>query len=240
MKSKKILLITFFLASFLFCCDAVYAVQNCYYFLDSSKTEEASMNSFGPTLAFTVDEDDTSGYHVEYTHSNNRRRYNDDSQYKNKFKELYSFSNNCPSSVYQCYNFNVTSMVASYNYLSAVDKTVPITTTCFEYILNSSYKPEPGNPKPDNTCESLFSEKLLKKINEYFNILKIVVPIIVIVLSSLDFAKSVLNSDNDDFKKSQIKFAKRLVLSVVFFLLPIILNFILQTINSNMSTCGIG
>ena len=238
MKSKKILLITFFLASFLFGSKAVYAGQECKYIIDSSESERAlKLYGMGVELIFNVYPEEN---RVDVVRFNNYK-YHSESSYTDVFNELYFQSgNNCPQKVYQCRQIMLQHATGNERniYLSKTDDSSK-SVGCFEYnyFADSDVKP---TPNPDNTCESVFGEKLLKKLNEYFNIFKIVVPILVIVLSSLDFAKSILNSDSDDFKKSQIKFAKRLVLSVVFFLLPIILNFILQAINSSMSTCGIG
>lgn len=82
---------------------------------------------------------------------------------------------------------------------------------------------KPQNPGT-TSCQSLFAglEDELKKI---FNAIKIVVPILVIVFSSLDFAKAIFGGSDDDVKKSQIKFVKRLVVAFVFFLLPTLMAF---------------
>lgn len=230
MKSKKILLITFFLASFLFGSKAVYAGQSCSYHIDSSEIESASIRGLGDFVYCQVGDDSK----ASCTTNNNASKMFE-KNYSYSFRQSYIEITNCPPKIYQCFQ-GQSNICQLY-----VDKpSASRNPFCFEYNLDTKYDPTLPDSKPDNNCEGLFSDKLLKKLSEYFNILKIVVPIIVIVLSSLDFAKSVLNSDSDDFKKSQIKFAKRLVLSVVFFLLPIILNFILQAVNSSMSTCGIG
>lgn len=82
----------------------------------------------------------------------------------------------------------------------------------------------------ETTCQSLFAglEDELKKI---FNAIKIVVPILVIVFSSLDFAKAIFGGSDDDVKKSQVKFAKRLVVAFVFFLLPTLMAFAMEIMN---------
>lgn len=102
-------------------------------------------------------------------------------------------------------------------------------------LISSDYNGIEVDPDASKTCEGVLDDELTKKLTELFNILKIVVPILVIALSSFDYARSTLNSDSDGFKNSQIMFAKRLVLAVIFFLLPIIIN--LSLINSNLSTC---
>lgn len=83
----------------------------------------------------------------------------------------------------------------------------------------------------ETTCQSLFAglEDELKKI---FNAIKVVVPILVIVFSSLDFAKAIFGGSDDDVKKSQIKFVKRLVVAFIFFLLPTIMAFAMDIMNA--------
>lgn len=77
-------------------------------------------------------------------------------------------------------------------------------------------------------CDSL--RVFLDEMQKYFDILKVIVPILVVALSILDFSKVILNSDSDEMKKAQSKFVKRLILAVVFFLLPHLINFLLNLI----------
>ena len=64
------------------------------------------------------------------------------------------------------------------------------------------------------------------------NVIKIIVPIILIVLGSLDFAQAVFASNEDAIKKAQSKFVKRLIIAAVIFLIPSVLKVILQLANS--------
>ena len=95
-----------------------------------------------------------------------------------------------------------------------------------------------------NSCKDLIPLELIDKLNEYMTILKIIVPIIVVVTGILDFAKAVLGSDDDLLKKAQAKFIKRLIIAVVFFLLPILIKFMLDIVNNvwnvfSGDTCGV-
>lgn len=107
------------------------------------------------------------------------------------------------------------------------DKKIDITSKK-EQALKDAQGGNSAPIKPQNpgttSCQSLFAglEDELKKI---FNAIKIVVPILVIVFSSLDFAKAIFGGSDDDVKKSQIKFVKRLVVAFVFFLLPTLMAF---------------
>jgi large-conductance mechanosensitive channel len=56
----------------------------------------------------------------------------------------------------------------------------------------------------------------------------LIAPILVIVLGGLDFAKASLQSDEDAIKKAGINFGKRLIAAVLLFLLPLIINIVLE------------
>ena len=76
------------------------------------------------------------------------------------------------------------------------------------------------------------------------NVIKIIVPIILIVLGSLDFAQAVFASNEDAIKKAQSKFIKRLIIAAIIFLVPSVLKVILQLANSiwgniDATFCGI-
>lgn len=97
---------------------------------------------------------------------------------------------------------------------------------------------------PIEKCEDLFSEELLNKIQEYFNIIKIIVPILVIIFGVLDFLKAITSSDADELKKAQARFIKRLIIAVIIFFIPMLVNFVLNLVNDvfgivNGGNCGV-
>ena len=76
------------------------------------------------------------------------------------------------------------------------------------------------------------------------SVVKIIVPIILLVLGSLDFAQAILSSNDDGIKKAQSKFIRRLILGVVIFLIPSMLKAILTIANTvwpiiDADLCGI-
>ena len=77
----------------------------------------------------------------------------------------------------------------------------------------------------------------LQDFQNIFNFCKIVIPLLVIGLSIFDFIKAVAGKDDKDMKKAFNRLLKRLALAVVFFFLPIILNFLLEIIGTNSSVC---
>lgn len=66
---------------------------------------------------------------------------------------------------------------------------------------------------------------LLQKILNY---MRIIAPTLVAILSSIDYAKAVITSDEEDMKKVQKKLITRLILCVVLFIIPTIVELLLN------------
>lgn len=93
-------------------------------------------------------------------------------------------------------------------------------------------------------CEDLISDSLRDKIKGYLNIVNFAVAILLMGLGILDFIKAVFAGDEDAMKKAQKKFLQRIVIAVIFFLVPTIVNFILSVANEvwnfiTPGSCGI-
>ena len=59
------------------------------------------------------------------------------------------------------------------------------------------------------------------------NVIKIGGPILVILLSSIDFIMVIIKSDNEAFQKAQKKLITRLILALLLFIVPVIVQVIL-------------
>ena len=78
---------------------------------------------------------------------------------------------------------------------------------------------------------------LLQKALDY---LKVLGPILVVVLSSVEFAKVIINSDDEAMKKAQNKLITRLILAACLFLIPHLVGVVLSWFNiTSDSTCGL-
>ena len=92
-------------------------------------------------------------------------------------------------------------------------------------------------------CEKLFDDELMEIIDEILQYPRIIVPILVILLGSLDFAKAVIAQKEDEMKKAQSTFIKRLIIGVAFFFIPSIVDVIMWLANivwnGMYPTCGI-
>lgn len=94
------------------------------------------------------------------------------------------------------------------------------------------------------SCKDLLGEELIKKINSYLNIVKIVIPILLIGFGISDFIKATFSNDEEAMKKAQKTFATRLIIAILIFLVPIFVNLILNLANSvwasiSPNSCGI-
>lgn len=82
-------------------------------------------------------------------------------------------------------------------------------------------------------CESLFDSKtgeysIRELINEVMQYPRIIVPIMIIVLGILDLSKAVIASKEDEMKKAQSKFIKRVIIGVAVFFVPLFVNVIMD------------
>ena len=103
----------------------------------------------------------------------------------------------------------------------------------------------PPDPDPVSDDCTLFGEDLIKLINKYLSYVKIIIPILVIGLGVVDFARAVLASSEDDIKKAQKRFVTRLVVGVAVFFAPSIITLLLKLANQVWSfidpnSCNIG
>lgn len=84
-------------------------------------------------------------------------------------------------------------------------------------------------------CDSLGSFR--EDLNYIFKAFKIVAPILTLVLSSYEFLMAITSKAADGIKSAGKKFGTRLVLVVLLYLLPSLLNLILDLASIGTSTC---
>ena len=59
---------------------------------------------------------------------------------------------------------------------------------------------------------------------------KIVVPLLLIILGSIDFAKATISSDDKAPKEALMSFIRRVLIAVIIFFIPTVLNFLLSLV----------
>lgn len=89
------------------------------------------------------------------------------------------------------------------------------------------------------SCEGIFGETLTGYMQSAFNIIKYAGIVLLVIMSSLDFIKAVATQDNDSINKAKNKTSKRFVFAILLFLLPTLLNLIIEILEISSSVCGI-
>lgn len=83
-------------------------------------------------------------------------------------------------------------------------------------------------------CSANSMKRIFALVGNLFNIIKIVVPIIIIIMGTIDLVKAMIANKPDETKKAQTTFIKRLIASVcIFFVFPII-SFLMGLLGENM------
>lgn len=76
---------------------------------------------------------------------------------------------------------------------------------------------------------------VLKFLGRILKVVFIAIPIILIIMGSLDFTKAVMAGKDDEIKKSQSMFVKRIIAAVILFLVPFIVGFVMDVLNFNIN-----
>ena len=105
--------------------------------------------------------------------------------------------------------------------------------------LSKLFKTENGAEITLETCQDLFNPEFIEFLNNnIFKIIYIGVPIILILLTSFDFAKVVFVDDKEGIQKAGKRFGKRVVVAILIFLVPTIIIFISNIMGADqIDTC---
>ena len=86
-------------------------------------------------------------------------------------------------------------------------------------------------------CDSLFSNEIKADLENILKIMRIAAPLVVILFTTFEFISAMVSNDKEALNKAASKLVKRLVLVVLLFFLPMILNLLLSFIDAKYSTC---
>lgn len=97
----------------------------------------------------------------------------------------------------------------------------------------------------DNMGCAILTGPILEKLNWFFDIIKYGGAALAILLGALDFFKAVMSDEDKSTSKAAGRFIKRLIAAALIFLLPLIIQFVLNNVkidgfNHNAPTCGVG
>lgn len=79
--------------------------------------------------------------------------------------------------------------------------------------------------------------EVLTDLQNVFDFVKIVVPLLIIGLSTYDFIKAVTAKDDKGLKKAFQILLKRLLYAVILFFLPVLINLLLKLVAVNSKVC---
>ena len=103
------------------------------------------------------------------------------------------------------------------------------------------YTPSNGNCPIFAKKDGSGYNELYYILQEAFTFIKILTPIIVGVLSFIDYIKAITSSNDDEVKKATQRTIKRLVIGILLFFLPYFLDLLFDIFGfTDLSRCGIG
>jgi len=91
----------------------------------------------------------------------------------------------------------------------------------------------PDGTPTDVTCDTLFGDKnnetsIAYMVNQVLGYVRIIVPILIILFGTIDLAKCVMAGREDEIRKAQSTFIKRLIAGVAVFFVPLLVNIIME------------
>lgn len=118
------------------------------------------------------------------------------------------------------------------NSFNILANTQDIEKTTENYNQNQNCNTLLGNPEDEDSVAWL--------VQKILNYIQIIGPLLVVILSSIDFAQVIIKSDDDAMAKATKKLTTRLILAASLFFLPILVRVLLSTFGiTSDPTCGI-
>ena len=96
--------------------------------------------------------------------------------------------------------------------------------------------------KAEPTCNSIFDSNIMQVLqNDVYTPLKVAAPVLLLIFTTIDFAKAVfVSNEKDGMEKAKSNFVKRGVAALIVFFAPDIINLILSLVDQyNLSSCGL-
>lgn len=88
-------------------------------------------------------------------------------------------------------------------------------------------------------CELLGAE-LTSLLKEIFTWIQYSIPVLTVVLCTVDISKAVISQEDSQMKKAQNTCIKRIIIGVAIFFVPTLLKILLDYGGNIVGTCGIG
>lgn len=110
------------------------------------------------------------------------------------------------------------------------------TTKNLESIIsnmqNSANISIPNDNPVSNNCEGLIDDDLKNIIDIVLNVVRVAAPILLIILTAVDFGQIVISNDKDAMPKAISKAIKRAIAALVIFFIPFLVDLIIDWLNT--------
>lgn len=167
----------------------------------------------------------------------------DVSSFKEAFKKQYDSKKDCPN-VYTVFYDYANRYTASMNKDNLDDGSKTTNDN-----INNTPATKKGNSdisdlsdkswSNEEGCTALKNGKTIEILRQILNYLQLAAVALLLVLGSLDFAGAVMSDKDDAMKQAGNKFIKRLIASVIVFLVPVLVNIVLFIADKSESVCGL-
>lgn len=78
------------------------------------------------------------------------------------------------------------------------------------------------------SCKGLLTPGAYQILQDTVNVVRIIVPVLLIILGACDFASVVMSDDKDGLKKASSKFIKRCIAAIAIFFVPLVVRTLLK------------
>ena len=89
-------------------------------------------------------------------------------------------------------------------------------------------------------CGSVLGEDLTVVLQDAYRAIQIAIPILVILLCSVDIVRAVVAQDDKDMKAAQAKAIKRVIIGLAVLFVPLVLDVLFDLVGLASGTCNIG
>lgn len=88
-------------------------------------------------------------------------------------------------------------------------------------------------------CDKMISDGMVKILDDIFLIIQLAIPAILIIMTMIDFTKAIGSSEKEDLNKAFQKFVKRAIVAMAIFLVPTLIDFLMDVTGVSDGVCGL-
>ena len=195
--------------------------------------------SYGNCVWFSLNDDESTGPSVTVTYE--CETYDND--YHKKFLDNKKEYDECveTESSSKCFAEHQKYLEAKdilTDYCNSIFDHLDQANSCMKRCLEFSDEIASLENKLDNTGNKCnLTARLVKYVRNILRWAKYIIPALVIILGMIDFIRAIGSNSDDEMKKAQQRFIKRLIAAVILFLLPLLIEFLLNAFRIDSTFC---